>query len=126
MRATPIAAVLLLAACSVLPPRAPGPAHDQEVTVVYELTQGARPLRIPASDDHLTVLDLRAEPAGAREVFTDGRRSLLPPAVDRLVLRCRYRLLPRFDTAGRMLPPPTPHELFPGATSIHSAELRHD
>jgi hypothetical protein len=61
-----------------------------------------------------------------REVFENGRRSLLPGSGHRLVLRCRYRLLPRFDRAGNALPPPSPHDLFPGASAIRSIEVRHE
>ena len=98
--------------CSTVPPQA-WPAHDSRCVVcTYPSDDG--PIELPASDPHLTVLELVVEPPWRREFFEDGRRFVEPdPDSPYVVLRCRYRAYQNGGDA-----PPAPEALFPGAATI--------
>ncbi|MHC5065071.1 MAG: hypothetical protein ACYTG5_13985 [Planctomycetota bacterium] len=73
-------------------------------------------IEVPASRPDLTVYELRTEPAGLQEAFSDGKRYLRIPAGCReLLLHCRYRVH-GFDESSPDLP--SPGRVFPGASSL--------
>ncbi|MGE0143801.1 MAG: hypothetical protein AB7I19_07800 [Planctomycetota bacterium] len=116
---------LLLSACSHLP-SAGWPARSLgEIEVVYELNRGgARRLRIPQSNEELSLLELSADCDGIMEEFVDGQRFwLVPEDADRLHVRCRYRLfLDANDPTDR--PALDPALSFPGAQVLmHTARV---
>lgn len=107
-------------ACSHLP-TAGWPARSLgEIEVVYELDgDRARRLRIPQSNEELSLLELSADCDGIMEEFVDGQRYwLVPDNTDRLHVRCRYRLfLDANDPTDR--PALDPALSFPGAQVLH-------
>ena len=105
-----------LAACSIVPEHRQPTAFERDIAVFYDLRDGATDVRVPASGEGLTVLELRTEPPGVRETFAAGERLLHAPAGS-LTVHCRYRLL---QPEGAPLP--SPEQLFPGATSIRDID----
>ena len=86
------------AGCSIAPPAEMPPFRDERAVVRYDLRDGVRSIRLPASDDSLTLHDLVLEPSGLVPVHRDGERWLFPPIdVDHVLVRANYRVWPRAD-----------------------------
>ena len=89
-----VAITALLASCSVLPEARWPDALEGEIEVLYRFDGRApRLFRMPTSDETLTVLWLRAAPAGAvQERFVRGERIwIAAEGQDELRVRCGFR-----------------------------------
>ncbi|MCC6783247.1 MAG: hypothetical protein IT457_10435 [Planctomycetes bacterium] len=117
-----LAALLFLAACSVLPERAWPPRLLGEIEAVYHIAPGGeRLVPVPLSDERITLYDLHAHTAGVEERWLGGRRYwVVPDGLAELRIHCRYRAFgtPGEDPFASAL---GPQELFPGALIV-----RHD
>ena len=115
----------LLGGCAVLPDWTHGESREVSVLVDYQVGVDDSFVVMPASNTWLKVLVLHTRPETLRESFMAGQRRLhVPPDIRRLQVLCRYKLYPRRDEAGRLLPWPTAAELFPGAARIrHATEM---
>ena len=113
----------LFGACAVLPNWSHQETREFSVLVDYEVDGDDDFVVLPASNDWLTVLQLHTRPGWMRESFKGNERRVhLPPRTRYLQVLCRYKLYLRRDEDGRLLPWPTPAELFPGAARIrHNA-----
>ena len=109
----------LLAGCAVLPNWTYGKSQEVTVLVDYEVRADGGFVVLPASNAWLKVLQLDTRPDALRESFTAGQRRVhWPPDTKHLQVLCHYKLYPRRDETGRLLPWPTVTELFPGAARI--------
>lgn len=114
----PVLLLAALAACSVVPePRFP-PYAEYRVEADYVFAQaGQHRVPVPYSDDSMTVLTMRTEPA-LTETFADGHRFLVvPPDCDHVTVHCCYRDYAQ-DGKGTIR---RPESLFPGARVLRIA-----
>lgn len=108
-----LAAALLLAACSTLPPAAYPEFADHLIAAQFVVPEGGR-LRVPVSTTDLVVQELIATPPPQREQFGhDGERWFVYPAGAHVHVHCRCRSYATPD--GR---PQSPAQLLPGAHHI--------
>lgn len=108
-----LAATLLLAACSTLPPAAYPEFADHLVAARFVVPEGGL-LRLPVSGTDLVVQELTATPPPQRELFGhDGERWFVYPAGTHVHVRCRCRSYAAGDARPR-----SPAQLLPGAHHI--------
>jgi len=118
--ATAATLLLLLGACTVVPPHGFPPSDEREVIVSYDFGDGAPSVvEVPASGPGLTVIWLETDPRDVHESFDSGERQFHPDG-DTLEIRCHYRVYQRRDSDGKSVPPSSPDELFPEASSIRT------
>lgn len=87
------------------------PFADHELEVRWAAQPAPRSVRVPASDDAVTVYALEVTPAPLGESFENGARFLLLPARTEVTAHCRLR-------AWDADPGFRPASLFPGAASV--------
>ena len=117
-----LAAVLVasLGGCSIVPDASWPPAQRGELELVYRFeANDPRVIRMPASDDEMTVLWIEADPPVVTERFVDGERIWIAPAeLDELRVRCGYTLFGSFGPIRTNEASQRLTQRFPGSTIV--------